>query len=401
MKKILFCMFALCGVLLYSSSSSTDLSWCTKKTFKISVYYSPVVWQSFYYRWNFKAETRLNGNGTHGASWKPVFNGMIAAPKNYKFWTKIYFPWLWVWQVEDRGSAIVKAWQRWEEYDRIDIRVGRWSDALARTLSFGKQVKVWYICPSNKNLKVGFDQNKFGILNNFFNRTFWTIWLSSGRNDKRTEILQTYLKKLGYFKYGKTTWFFWTYTKQALIEFQKDYWIKSHYGYFGPQTRSKLRSVLFQKWLLTIKSNSYEVPKKIDETKKENTPKQSDIVLAKANIEVKKSLENDLINDISEQFEQNISKKDQEILNDLKQISSWLGKNSDPEKVKILQKYLTKLKFYKWKIDWKYDYAVISAVANFQLKYKIVSSLKDKHAWYFGSASSKKLKEIVKTKLIN
>jgi hypothetical protein len=34
----------------------------------------------------------LNGNGTHGASGRAVFNGMIAAPKSYAFGTRIYVP---------------------------------------------------------------------------------------------------------------------------------------------------------------------------------------------------------------------------------------------------------------------------------------------------------------------
>lgn len=392
-------MIALSWILLFSSSNSVDISWCRKKTFRVSVYYSPLIGQSFYYRWNFKAETRLNGNGTHGASWRAVFNWMIAAPKNYKFWTKIYFPWLWVGQVEDRWQAIVNAWKRWQKHDRIDIRVGRWSDALAKTLSFGKQTMVWYVCKSTKKLKVGFNMNKFQILNNFFNRTFWSIWQSSGRNDKRTKILQIYLKKLWYFKNKNTTWYFWSKTRTALIKFQKDNWISSHYGYFWPQTRIKLRSILYQKWLLNISNFSHK-------TNKQTSPKKklpsSNIVLAKAYTRPKKQEpKKGLIENISSHLENKTSKKDTQILEDLKSISRWLWKKSNPDSVKKLQKFLKQLNYYKWTIDWKYDYKTISAVANFQLEYKIIDSYKHKYAWYFGVKSSEKMKEIITKKFID
>jgi hypothetical protein len=60
-------------------------------TFIVTAYYSPLPGQSFYLKGNFEAEKRLNGNGTHGASGKPVFAGMIAAPKSYSFGTQIFF----------------------------------------------------------------------------------------------------------------------------------------------------------------------------------------------------------------------------------------------------------------------------------------------------------------------
>jgi hypothetical protein len=44
-----------------------------EKTFIITAYYSPLPDQGFYLKGNFEAEKRLNGNGTNGASGKPVF----------------------------------------------------------------------------------------------------------------------------------------------------------------------------------------------------------------------------------------------------------------------------------------------------------------------------------------
>ena len=46
---------------------------------------------------------------------------MIAAPKSYDFGTNIFFTGLGLGRVEDRGGAIVAAWDRGEPHDRIDI----------------------------------------------------------------------------------------------------------------------------------------------------------------------------------------------------------------------------------------------------------------------------------------
>ena len=70
--------------------------------FIVTAYYSPLPGQSFYFKGNYEAEKRLNGNGTHGASGAPVYTGMIAAPKSYDFGTQIFFEGLGVGTVSDR-----------------------------------------------------------------------------------------------------------------------------------------------------------------------------------------------------------------------------------------------------------------------------------------------------------
>lgn len=61
-----------------------------ERTFIATAYYSPLPDQKYYLRGNYEAEVILNGKGTHGASGKPVFKGMLAAPKGYDFRTKIW-----------------------------------------------------------------------------------------------------------------------------------------------------------------------------------------------------------------------------------------------------------------------------------------------------------------------
>lgn len=359
MKKLLLIVILTFPI---ANSNWIDLSWCYKKTFTLSAYYSAIKNQSFYYKWSYSKEIRLNGRWTHGASWKAVFNGMLAGPKNYKFWTKIYLPWLGVGQIEDRWQAIVNAWQRWEKFDRIDIWVGKWDQALMRALTFWKQVKVWYICPSTKNFKIWFDYSNFFIFKNFFEKTFWWVWMSFWRNDKWVKLLQEHLKKLWYFNYYKTTWYFWPITKQAVSKFQKDSWIlTNYYGYFGPQTRIKLKQALKQKWL-------YKNNNKILKLKEKSITKEEN---------------------------KNIKQENNIVSKDMKILKRGLWKWYNTYEVKVLQKYLSKLGYYKWDIDWYYDDKTIKAVANFQFKHKIIKPSNKYLAWYFGPKTRETFKQVV------
>jgi hypothetical protein len=84
------------------SSEQAPYPGCVQQLYRISGYYSPKPVQDIYTRDTYEAEIRLNGRGTHGASGAPVFNGMVAAPKNYAFGTVIVIPGLGIGQVKDR-----------------------------------------------------------------------------------------------------------------------------------------------------------------------------------------------------------------------------------------------------------------------------------------------------------
>ena len=107
--------------------------------FVVTAYYSPLPDQEFYLTGNYNSEKRLNWEGISWASGKWVFSWMLAAPKNYKFWTKIFLEWLWVWEVSDRWWAIVNAWNRWYKSDRIDVWVWYGDEWLRRALYWGKR----------------------------------------------------------------------------------------------------------------------------------------------------------------------------------------------------------------------------------------------------------------------
>src|SRR5690606_35949985 len=60
-----------------------------QQTFVTTAYYSPLPNQSYYVTGSYHWDKVLNGNGTHGASGTPVFEGMIAAPSSYAFGTQV------------------------------------------------------------------------------------------------------------------------------------------------------------------------------------------------------------------------------------------------------------------------------------------------------------------------
>jgi len=100
----------------------------------------------------------LNGDGTHGASGKPVFNGMIAAPASYPFGTRIFIPGRGIGQIEDRGGAIVQAGERDEQYDRLDVWAGEGQQGLSDAILFGVRFFEAYVCaPQIGGDNVGFD----------------------------------------------------------------------------------------------------------------------------------------------------------------------------------------------------------------------------------------------------
>lgn len=95
----------------------------------VSAYYSPLKGQKRYTTGSYAGDIALNGRGTNGASGRPVFPGMIAAPKHIPFGTKIDIEGMGVHEVADRGGAI--------KGNRIDVWYGRGDEALDKALKWG------------------------------------------------------------------------------------------------------------------------------------------------------------------------------------------------------------------------------------------------------------------------
>lgn len=126
------------------------------KYFYVTAYYSPVQWQRTYITWSYTWDVRLNWAWRNTASWKKVFDWLLAAPSSYTFWTKIELEWIWVWEVADRWWAIVNSWTQWNTYDRIDVWMWYWDEWLYRALKWGKRKILWNIVSSTRQLSMDF-----------------------------------------------------------------------------------------------------------------------------------------------------------------------------------------------------------------------------------------------------
>ncbi|NVP17355.1 hypothetical protein HUU51_01430 [Candidatus Gracilibacteria bacterium] len=128
-----------------------------ERYFYVTAYYSPLPGQEKYLRGDYEAEIRLNGNGVKGASGKEVFPGMIAAPRNYAFGTKIYLEGVGVGSVEDRGGAIVNSGERGHDYDRLDIWMGYGDEGLQRALKWGTRKVKGKVLEGNQAITIEFN----------------------------------------------------------------------------------------------------------------------------------------------------------------------------------------------------------------------------------------------------
>ena len=205
--------------------------------FYVTAYYSPLPWQKRYTTGSYAWDVKLNWNWKKTASGKKVFEWILAAPRNYKFWTKIEFEWLWVWVVEDRWWAIVNKWERWHDFDRIDIWMWYWDEWLERALKWWKRKVKWKIVPNTRPISIKFWRS---VVSKY-------KWLKvDAENPKKENVLK--LQKL-----FKEVWLYdwdinWIYNdiKKVLVNFQLKNKIilsekSSHAWYFWPKTFAALR----------------------------------------------------------------------------------------------------------------------------------------------------------------
>lgn len=169
MKKTLSLLLIL--TLFLNLFTSISYASSEKWYFVVTAYYSPLPNQKKYLTGDYESEKRLNWQWISWASWKWVFSWMLAAPWKYSFWTKIYLEWLGVWVVEDRGWAIVSAWNRGYRNDRIDVWMWYWDEWLARALYWWKRTIAWSIVSNNS--KVDLDYKKIP------SPSWATSWLKS------------------------------------------------------------------------------------------------------------------------------------------------------------------------------------------------------------------------------
>lgn len=375
--KILFSVVIVCWFVSWAFwfDFKTD---CQKQTFVVTAYYSPKADQVFYYKPSFEAEKILNWNGIHWANWKKVFNWMLAAPSTYNFGWKIYFPSLWIWEIADRWWAIVHAWERKYNHDRIDIWMWKWEEWLIRALTFGKRTVTGYYCTDSKlkslwaNPKVWLNFKAIPVLKYFFDSALFIQQLEYGRSDVRVYTLQKYLMKFGYM--NKKTWYFWPETKKALCNYQIKRWITSrrYCGVFGKRTRYYMKLEAKARWFLPdfSKTTSFE-----------------NLISYSANynwktIEIKGGPKNDTTQNtvpvrIPDYFTQAYKK--------------W----SKDAKISDLQDMLRHYWFYNKWLNWIYDWSTINAVNNYQIAAWILSAndYSNPARWWMWPSTRKGLNE--------
>ncbi len=223
-----------------------------ERYFIVTAYYSPLPWQERYsykpsekrYR-TYEEEIRLQWKWTNWASWKEVFAWMIAAPRNYSFWTKIYLEWVWIWSVEDRGWAIVNSWERSKcIYDCIDIWVWYWDEWRIRAEQWWKKTVKWFIVDNNENITIKFNESPA-------TKYRWLVVDAKDPKEDNVKKLQELLKE---------TWLYnwvidWDYLKikNILIKYQLENWIiETEYDeeswYFWEKTYAAFRKTFWITW---------------------------------------------------------------------------------------------------------------------------------------------------------
>ncbi|MDD3793942.1 MAG: hypothetical protein PHI37_03960 [Candidatus Gracilibacteria bacterium] len=208
-----------------------------ERYFYVTAYYSPLPGQERYLKGNYEAEIRLNGKGIKGASGKEVFPGMIAAPRNYAFGTKIYLDGVGIGSVEDRGGAIVNSGERGHEYDRLDIWMGYGDEGLQRALKWGTRKVKGKVLEGNREVTIEFNSSPIVKYKGL-------VVDAEKPVDTSVKDLQSLLKEIGLYNgdidgnYEKV--------KNILIKYQiENGVIENEYdeaaGYFGEKTYAAIR----------------------------------------------------------------------------------------------------------------------------------------------------------------
>lgn len=252
------------------------ISW-EETYFYVTAYYSPLPGQKRYTTWSYWWDVRLNGNGKHTASWKKVYTGIIAAPRNYPFGTKIELEGIWVTAVEDRWWAIVNSWERGFEYDRIDVWMWHGDEWLARALKWWKRKIKWRVVESFHQVNVKFDESPVSKY----------VWLKVKPESNKVDVkrLQQLLTDVDLYK-GNIDWNYHS-VKNALIDYQVDEKIiKNKYddaaGYFWRKTFASMQSKYGWKWEFFV------TPKPVQKITPATLTRKQKLQLDKAAISVNK-----------------------------------------------------------------------------------------------------------------
>ena len=245
-----------CVILSFTSSDIVSANNGEKRNFTLTGYYSPLPNQNFYVTGSYEAEIRLNGKGIRGADGTPVFPGMIAAPSNYSFGTKICLPDFGCGEIHDRGGAIVNKGERsLARHDRLDLWLGYGEEGLLRALALGVDHVEGTMYTANSPVDVAVNFQAVTPLNKILDlpdkiKFKENLYTGSNKNEL-IKKLQESLLELGFYN-NEITGSFEKKTKEAVFAFQKKNFIVENItdygaGSFGPMTREKLSGILYKK----------------------------------------------------------------------------------------------------------------------------------------------------------
>ena len=334
MSKILKSLFFIIQTIFWLFVLQTNTSFAKSNeniSFIVTAYYSPLPNQKKYITWTYSWDKRLNWEWHTTASGKPVKPGILAAPSKYPFWTKIYFEWYWVWVVEDRWWAIVKAWVRWHEHDRIDIWMWYWDEWLQRALKWWTRTISGKVVSRKQETNLKFAKD---ILS----------WLEKIKVNPEVHKKEDVIKLQEKFK---ELWLYnwkidWNYNsiKNDLVNFQIKNKIISSIkdeaaGYFWPKTYTALLRRFWSEEILI---------------------KQDDFIIQETN------------------------EKIETILQAPKIKLNW--DNPQKEEVIKVQKLFKAIWLYNWRIDWNYN-SIKNIILKIQKEAWIIKKNTDWWAWYF------------------
>lgn len=229
-----------------------------KRYFILTAYYSPIPWQKRYsyllsqkrYR-TYSEEIKLQWDWKKTASWKDVYTWVLAAPRNYDFWTKIEFEWIWVWVVEDRWWAIVNSWERKHEYDRIDIWMWYWYEWLLRAEKWWKRKILWKIVSNDTKVNIEFADTNILKYSN--------LKVDAEKPSRDNVIkLQELFKEINLY-YWNIDWNFEN-IRDILVKFQVDNNIIDSYShphawYFWNKTFLRIKNMYFSNFFIEKDTN--------------------------------------------------------------------------------------------------------------------------------------------------
>jgi hypothetical protein len=307
---------------------------------------------------NYEDEIKLNWRGIRWASWMEVFDWMLAWPSKYPFWTKIYLEWIWTWVIADRWWAIVEAWERWYESDRLDVWMWYGDEWLKKALSWWKRKVSWKIVEmwnssiiNTKNLWVNYISSAWIKYSNSSKDAIYNINVWPESSKEKLKLLQTKLKETWIYRWD-IDWIYNNELKKSLINYQVETWIiKSKNDYWA--------------WYWWIKTRE-----KISKREKE---------LVSKNIKLDKNENKDQI----------IKKEIISLSKDI--FTTYVSPESNKDDIKLLQVKLKELALYNWELNWKY-WDIQNVILNYQLNKNIIKNKNEVWAWYFGP----KTREIIK-----